>query len=231
MHKYYGKRRLYLALIAFTLAAMACGLYGATETPSAPTTTPTPLAATATPTEAEPVDTSTPTETESVPTSTLTPFPPSPTATSVPATATLDISGWFAVIGTWSGCVGSPDPGVPYYATPCTAPSGNFVTLWIKSNCAIGEYCGNYVKGRFESEYIRLRLTLIGIQGPVVWMHGVSSSPIYSSSDTDVSITRESGNKVRITEKAGQKYIHVLPRGCDSVIVENTGIGCFAYLS
>jgi hypothetical protein len=209
---------------------MACKFPGGTETLTAITATPTPLIGTATPTEAEPVDTATPTETELVYTATSSPLPPSPTATPLPPTATLDISGWFAVIGTWSGCVDDPEPGVPYYATPCTAPSGNFVTLWIKPTCAIGEYCGNYVKARFESEFILLKLTLIGIHGPTVWMHGAASG-MFASASTDVTIVREGGNKVRITEKAGDKYIHVLPRGCDSVIVENTGIGCYEYLS
>jgi hypothetical protein len=126
--------------------------------------------------------------------------------------------------------VDDADPGVPYSALPCTAPTGNFATLWIKPHCVIGEYCGNYVRGRFESEFIRLKLTLLGIQGPLVRMHGESSSPIYASSSTDVAIQRE-GNRVRVTEKAGDRYILSLLRGCDSVIVENTGMGCFEYLS
>ncbi len=225
-----GKRRLLPVLISCILAAMVCKFPGGTETLPAVAATTTPLIGTVTPAEAEPVDSSTPTETELVYTTTSSPLPSSPTATPLPETATPDLSGWLTVIGTWSGCVDGAEPGVPYYTTACSAPSGNFVTLYIKPNCVIGEYCGDYVKGRFESEYIRLRLTLIGIKVPIVWMHGESSSPIYSSDDTDVAIER-GGNRVRITGKAGQKYIHVLRRGCDSVIVENTGIGCFEYLS
>jgi hypothetical protein len=252
MHKHDGKWRFYSVLISCILAGMSCKLPGLMETQPAFTITSTALAASVTPTEAAPVDTATPTETklvytatfspippsptatptetEPVPTDTSSPIPPSPTATPLPATDTLDLSGWFAVIGTWSGCVVDPSPGVPYYATPCSAPSGNFVTLWIKSSCAIGEYCGNYVKGRFESEFIRLKLSLLGIHGPTVWMHGEADA-MFPEASTDVTIVYEGGSKVRITEKAGQKYIHVLPRGCDRVIIENTGIGCYEYLS
>ena len=214
-----GKRRLYPVLIVLILAALACQFPGGTETQTTSTMTSHPISATATPTEGVPSYTVT-----------SSPIPPSPTATPIPATATLDTSGWLAITGTWSGCVDDPVPGVPYWAVPCTAPSGNFVTLWIKSHCTIGEYCGNYVKGRFESEFILLKLTLLGIQGPVVWMHGEASA-MFPDAATDVKIEREGGNKVRITEKTGQKYIHILSRGCDSVIVENTSIGCFEYLA
>ena len=230
MDTHNSKRRLCPVLIACILAVLACKFPGVTETPSAFTMTSTPLAVSATPTADAAVLTATPTEAEPVYTATMSPVPPSPTATSIPATPTLDLSGWFAVIGTWSGCVDDPDPEVPYYATPCTTPSGNFVTLWIKPTCTIGEYCGNYVKGRFESEFILLKLTLLGIQGSTVRMHGESSA-MYPDATTDVTIVREGGNKVRITEKAGYKNILVLPRGCDSVIVENTGMGCLEYLT
>lgn len=253
MHKHDGKWRFYSVLISCILAALACKFPGVPETQPAFTITSTPLVAsaslteagiadTATPTETElvytatfspvsPSPTATPTETEPVPTDTSSPIPPSPTATPLPATDTLDLSGWFAVIGTWSGCVVDPSPGVPYYATPCSAPSGNFVTLWIKSSCAIGEYCGNYVKGRFESEFIRLKLSLLGIHGPTIWMHAEAASSDFSWASTDVTIVYEGGNKVRITEKAGQKHILVLPRGCDRVIKANVGFGCYEYLS
>jgi hypothetical protein len=231
MHKHNGKRRLFPVLIACILAALACKYPGGMETLTAFTMPSTPLAASATPTEPAAVDTATPTEIEPIPTTTLTPIPPSPTATPIPPTDTLDISGWFNVVGTWSGCADDEEPGVPYATIPCSGPSGRFVTLWIKPTCTIGEYCGNYVKGMFESEYIRLKLTLIGLKGPVVWMHGVSSSPIYSYADTDVAIQREGGSRVRITEKAGDKWIYILRPRCDSVIVESTTIGCFEYLS
>ncbi len=231
MNKHNGKQRLFPVLTACILAALACKFPGGTETITAFTATSTPLSATTTPIEAEPVETASPTEAEPTYTATSSPIPPSPTATPLPATDTLDLSGWFAVIGTWSGCVDDLEPGVPYLATPCTAPppSSNFVTLWIKPTCTIGEYCGNYVKGRFESEYIRLKLTLLGIQGPTVWMHGEADA-MFPEASTDVAIVREGGNRVRITEKAAYKYIYVLLRGCDSVIVEYTGIGCFEYL-
>jgi hypothetical protein len=232
MHKINGKRRLYPVLTACIFAALACKFPGGTPEPLKPTATATIPEGTDTPTEAIAAKTATATVPVYTVTATYTPITPSPTPTQtpVPPTATFDFSGWVAVVGTWSGCVGDPAPGVPYTATPCTAPSGNFATLWIKNHCAIGEYCGNYVKARFESEFILLKLTLLGIQGPVVWMHAESSA-MYPDATTDVAIQRESATKVRVSEKAGYKEILILPRGCDSVIVENTGIGCFEYLS
>ncbi|MBN2084668.1 MAG: hypothetical protein JW748_05545 [Anaerolineales bacterium] len=222
MHTQKGKRRLYSVIIVSILAALSCTFPVGTETPStltvtspASTESATPTVSAAAPTEPGPIHTVAPS--------------PTPTQTPVPPTPTFDFSGWLAVVGTWSGCVDDPAPGVPYPAAHCTAPSGNFVTLWIKNTCVIGEYCGNYVKARFESEFILLKLTLLGIQGPVVWMHGESSA-MYPDATTDVAIQRE-GNTVKVTEKAGHREILVLPRGCDSVIVGNTGIGCFDYLA
>jgi len=129
MHKHDGKWRFCSVLISYILAPLACKFPGVPETQSAFTITSTLLSASTTLTEAGIADTATPTETAPVPSDTSSPIPPSPTATPLPATDTLDLSGWFMVIGTWSGCVVDPSPGVPYYATPCSAPSGNFVTL------------------------------------------------------------------------------------------------------
>jgi hypothetical protein len=230
MHKPEGISRFYSILTACLIAGLACKYSGGTETPIVSTGTATSPVATDAPTESLPAETATTTATEPAPTATVSPVPPSPTPTPIPPTDTLDISGWFNVIGTWSGCAEDPEPGVPYSVVPCSAPSGGFVTLWIKPTCTVGQYCGNYVRAMFESEFIRLKLTLLGIQGPVVRMRGESSSPTYSSSNTDVAIERVGGNRVRIAEKAGNQYIFVLPRGCDQIIQANTTIGCFEYL-
>jgi len=211
-------RRLLLVLLALMLAAVACDIPGATPAGEAATDTPTPFQPTDTPTAAVPLDTDTPT-----------PLPPTLTPTQEPETATPTLSAWLFVYGTWSGCVGSPTPLVPYYATACAAASGNFVTLYLKPHCVVGEYCGNYIKGRFESEFILLKLSLLGIQGSTVWMHGDAGSGMFSGASTDVTIERE-GNAVRITETGANQYIHVLHKGCDAVIHNETGGGCFEYL-
>jgi hypothetical protein len=211
-------RRLLLVLLALMLAAVACDIPGATPAGEAATDTPTPFQPTDTPTAAVPLDTDTPT-----------PLPPTLTPTQEPETATPTLSAWLFVYGTWSGCTDSPQPLVPYYATPCAGASGDFAALFLKPHCVIGEYCGNFVKGTFASEYILLKLTLLGIQGSTVWMHGDAGSGMYSSFSTDVTIERE-GNAVRIVEKAAQQYIHVLPGGCDPVIKTETAGGCFEYL-
>ncbi|MFN2299922.1 MAG: hypothetical protein ACK2UB_13835 [Anaerolineales bacterium] len=218
------QKRFLIVLLASILAAIACGPVGtptghpAVETPTLPQTTNTPTEPPVTGTEIP------------LPSLTFTPVPPTATPSPEPETATPTLTAWLFVNGTWSGCVDAPTPLVPYTAYPCTVPSGNFVTLYLKAHCVIGEYCGNYVKGRFESEFILLKLTLLGIQGQTVWMHGEAGSGMFSWATTDVTIERV-GNMVKIAEQAAQQYIHVLPKGCDPVIQSGCGAGCFEYLS
>ena len=209
-----GRRvRPFPVLCLLFLAAVACGIPGTTPTEKAPTRTPTLLQPTDTPAEtALPV--------------TDTPVPPTKTPTVTPSPA---LSAWLFVYGTWSGCVDDPTPLVPSTATSCSAPSGDFVTLFLKPHCVIGEYCGNYVKGTFQSEFILLKLTLLGIQGSTVWMHGDAGSGLFSWASTDVTI-ESVGNAVQIAEQAAQEYIFVMPKGCDPVIQADFGAGCFEYL-
>jgi hypothetical protein len=217
------RRRLVLILFTLLLAAIACDLPGGTPTGSAATKTPTLPPAVNTPTQTALLETATPT-----PSATLTPLTPTFTPTLEPETATPTLSAWLFVYGTWSGCTDSPQPLVPYYATACAGASGDFATLYLQPHCVVGEYCGNFVKGTFASEYILLKLTLLGIQGSTVWMHGEAGG-VFSWMSTDVTIERE-GNAVRIVEKAGQQYIHVLPNGCDPIIKTETAGGCFEHL-
>jgi hypothetical protein len=85
----------------------------------------------------------------------------------------------------------------------------------------IGQHCGNYVKGAFESEFIRMKLTLIGIDGSTIWMHADAGSGMFSWASTDVKIERVGAN-VRVTEIAGSGDIVLLPPGCDSKIQTQT---------
>ncbi|MBN1438799.1 MAG: hypothetical protein JW929_05245 [Anaerolineales bacterium] len=207
---------------ALFLAALACG-------PQA-SLTPGELARTTTPHSAE----ETPIATSPAATATFTPLTPTVTATAVPPTETPTLtssptlSPWLFVYGTWSGCTDDPQPNVPYQAHPCDDAWGDFVTLYLKPHCVIGEHCGNFVKGTFASEFILLKLTLIGIQGSVVWMHGEAPG-MYSWATTDVTIER-AGNDIRIEEQGGQEYIFNLPPGCDPIINSETSIGCYEHI-
>jgi hypothetical protein len=215
-------QKLLPVLFALFLAAIACG----------PQVSPTLSVATETPTL--PPGANTPTDTLPVETATFTPLPPTDTPTPVPPTETPTVtpiptlSPWLFVTGTRSGCVDDPQPNVPYLAHPCSGATGDFVTLYLKPHCVIGEYCGNYVKATFASEFILLKLTLLGIQGSEVWMHGEAGG-IFSWATTDVTIERL-GNNVRIAEKGGQEYIFDLPPGCDPIIKTETGIGCYEHV-
>jgi hypothetical protein len=217
------RRRLLPASFVLVLAAFACGIPGVTPTRQAPEKKPTRLSGKNTPAETLPAKTAT-----------LPSLPPTGTrASEAPTdaptpTASPTLSAWLLVTGTWSGCVDGPQPLIPYLAHPCSSPAGAFATLFLKPHCLIGEYCGNYVKGVFESEFILLKLKLIGIQGTVVWMRGEADA-MFSWATTDVTIERAGAN-VRIEEKGAGQYIHVLPPGCDPVIKTETGIGCYEHV-
>ncbi len=194
------------------LAALACDFPSSTPTQAEPEASDTPAP-----------NTATATATVAATTETATPEPPTPTDTMAPPSATSTTSPWVFVSGTWSGCVTSSGP--PTTTGPCASALGPFVTLYLQPTCVIGQHCGNYVKGAFESEYILMKLTLIGINGSTIWMHADAGSGMYASSSTDVKIERVGAN-VRITEIAGAGDVVLLPPGCDAKIQTQTTIGC-----
>ncbi|MEJ2551533.1 MAG: hypothetical protein P8Z42_00950 [Anaerolineales bacterium] len=194
------------------LAALACDFPGSTPTQAEPEASNT-----------QAPNTATATETVAAATETATPEPPTPTDTLAPPSATSTTSPWVFVSGTWSGCVISSGP--PTTTGPCSSALGPFVTLYLQPTCLIGQHCGNYVKGAFESEFIRMKLTLIGIDGSTIWMHADAGSGMFSWASTDVKIERVGAN-VRVTEIAGSGDIVLLPPGCDSKIQTQTTIGC-----
>jgi len=197
-------RRTIIAPFVLLLAALACEFPGGTATPNKPVVSDTPSLTTASPTE-----------TLTAPTETATLAPPTPTDTLAPLSAMSTTSPWVFVSGTWSGCVTSS--GTPTTTGPCTSAMGPFNTLYLQSTCVIGQHCGNYVKGAFESEFILLRLTLIGIDGSTIWMHGDAGSGMFAWASTDVKIKRVGGN-VRVTEISGSGDVSLLPPGCDPII-------------
>jgi hypothetical protein len=119
--------------------------------------------------------------------------------------------------------------GPPTTTGPCASALGPFVTLYLQPTCVIGQHCGNYVKGAFESEFILMKLTLIGIDGSTIWMHADAGSGMFAWASTDVKIERVGGN-VRITEVAGAGDIVLLPPGCDPKIKTETTIGCYEHV-
>jgi hypothetical protein len=159
---------------------------------------------------------------------TYTPVIMTPTPTIPPIIPTATVDAWPMISGTWSGCVVSPQAELPFYATACSDPIGGFVTLFLQPQCVVGEYCGNYIKGAFASEYIPMQLTLLGIEGATIRMHA-DAGEMYSETSTDVKFEREGGS-LRMVEQAGQKYIFVLPPGCDPFILGNTSIGCWEHI-
>ena len=106
---------------------------------------------------------------------------------------------------------------------------GGFVTLYLKPQCVVGGYCGNFVKGAFASGYIPFKLTLLGIQGSTIQLYAEAQGSMYSGDSTVVTIERQ-GLNLRIVEKDGQRFILTIPRGCDMVIQENTSIGCWEHV-
>ncbi|NIS80762.1 MAG: hypothetical protein GTO14_11260 [Anaerolineales bacterium] len=152
---------------------------------------------------------------------------PMPNSSPIPPTPTQKPSPWERVSGTWSGCLTSFPPSSPDTLTACTDPRGSFITLYMLPTCAVGEHCGNYVKGAFESEFILLKLTLLEFEGDKIKMYGDAGTGMFEWASTDVEIERV-GAEVLISEATGESYF--LPSGCDPIIDQQTTIGCYEYL-
>ncbi len=125
----------------------------------------------------------------------------------------------------WSGC--PTTAGADVFAGACTLqpggyPLGNFLTMFLLPSCSVGEMCGSYVKGRFDSEFILYHLTLIEIQGSKVIMFGDAGGGMFEGMDMDVEIERV-GPNLRVADTFGESYI--LPPGCDPVI--DTAFQCW----
>ncbi len=156
------------------------------------------------------------------PTSTTdSPFEPPPENTEPPQTEAT----WEGISGMWSGC--PTTAGADVFAGACTLqpggyPLGNFLTMFLLPSCSVGEMCGSYVKGRFDSEFILYHLTLIEIQGSKVIMFGDAGGGMFEGMNMDVEIERV-GPNLRVADTFGESYI--LPPGCDPVI--DTAFQCW----
>lgn len=163
-----------------------------------------------------------------LPPETLLPKPPSTESPSPSPPITKPTAAvWSKVSGTWSGCPPAISSGLPTIVAACTQPIGPFLTLYLLPSCEVGELCGNYIKAAFDSEFIRLQLTLLEIDGSVVRMYGDAGSDMFAWASTEVEIEL-AGDDVLIHEAAGESY--VLPPGCDAVIASNATIGCFEHV-
>jgi hypothetical protein len=157
-----------------------------------------------------------------LPTSTTAPpIEPPPEGTEPPQTE----STWDGISGMWSGC--PQTAGADVFAEACTLepggyPLGNFLTMFLLPTCSVGEMCGSYVKGRFDSEFILYHLTLIEIQGDKVIMFGDAGGGMFEGMNMDVEIERV-GPNLRVADTFGESYI--LPPGCDTVI--DTAFQCW----
>ena len=199
-----------LLLVLGAVLTLSCALLNGVSTQIAPT-------------PSEPAETQIPPATEVdatlPPVSTETPEP-SP----LPPTVTPTVSVWETITGTWSGCLVSKPASVLTDLVACTEPVGSFVTLYLLPDCDLGQLCGNYVKGTFDSEYILFKLTLNEIQGAQASMYGDAGTGMFSWASTDLVIER-SVDELILTEASGEGYILTL--GCDPVIQQNVTVGCF----
>jgi hypothetical protein len=126
---------------------------------------------------------------------------------------------WSNLSGTWSACVSSAT------APACDEARGPFVTVYLEPTCEVGQACGSYVNGAFESEFVLYRLTLLELADPIARMS--AESDFRSDLNTTVEITRV-GRDLQLTPASGGSYR--LARICDPVIVANTTIGCSEYV-
>ncbi len=146
------------------------------------------------------------------------PEAPAPTVDSGPQAGLRELS------GIWSGCV----TGTGDNATgPCEQPRGMFVTLYLDSQCSLGENCGSYVRGAFESEYNLMRVISTGTQGGRLLFEAQPTDEMFGDETIDLEV-RMAGRVLVVSEAGGQRYR--LGRGCDPVLVDNISFGCIEEL-
>jgi hypothetical protein len=87
--------------------------------------------------------------------------------------------------------------------------------MYLLPTCSVGDLCGSYVKGRFDSEFILYHLTLVDIIGDTVFMYGDVSAEMFAGMEMDVEISR-AGPNLYVADSRGESY--TIPPGCDPVI-------------
>ena len=210
-----SKRSIILLIII--LATISCGLPEAINRASESSAVPESISTPSTPLPL--------TNTSDPPTDTPVPTPPSetPTLEPLPASPTPTISPWILSSGMWSGCLEGNPPSSNTILQQCSNPTGNFITFYLTPTCLIGNVCGTYVKGRFESEAIILKLEFQGIQGSIIYMYANAGSGMFSWASTNIELELVGANLV-IREAASEGY--TLLKGCDPIIAQNVTWGC-----
>jgi hypothetical protein len=118
----------------------------------------------------------------------------------------------------WSGC--PADAGGGIFLDICSLgssgfPIGPFITLSLPPNCNVGDVCGLYVKGAFESEYIPFELTLQALTANSATFYADPGSGMFSGLDRTMEVTLSNG-QLFIVESEGESYY--LSAGCNPII-------------
>ena len=146
---------------------------------------------------------------------------PSVTETEEVATSDPLADFWQSIAGMWSGC--PADAGGGLFLDICQVgpsgyPIGPFITLHLPPSCNVGESCGVYVKGAFESEFILFTLTLQEVTASSATFYADSGDGMYSGLDRTMVVELVSG-QLFIVESEGERYY--LSPGCNQIIADN----------
>ncbi|TFH36100.1 MAG: hypothetical protein E4G99_05750 [Anaerolineales bacterium] len=95
--------------------------------------------------------------------------------------------------------------------------------MYLSPTCLLGNVCGTYVKGTFESEAITFKLEFQGIQGSVIYMYADAGSGMFSWASTNIELEMVGGNP-KLKEAAGEGYTFL--SNCDPVIAQSVIGGC-----
>lgn len=187
------RRALLLALATVVLLAVAC-INGGTPTD-----------------EAQP---------PSRPTQTTAPARPTSTTAPVRPTTDPDIAIYNTIDGMWSGC--PADAGGGLFLDICPEgrglATGPFITLYLPPTCSIGEACGVYIKGAFQSEFIPFELTLEGFVQGRAQFYADSGTGMYAGLSRTLYLS-VIGGQLNVEESTGETYL--LSPGCNPVINAN----------
>jgi len=153
---------------------------------------------------------------------TQTTAPARPTTTTAPVRPTTDpnIAIYNTISGMWSGC--PADAGGGLFLDICPTGrgfvTGPFITLYLPPTCSIGQACGVYIKGAFESEFIPFELTLQGFVQGRAQFYADPGSGMYAGLDRTVYLSVV-GGQLNVEESTGETYL--LSPGCNPVIDAN----------
>jgi hypothetical protein len=153
---------------------------------------------------------------------TRTTAPARPTVTTAPVRPTTDpnLVLYNNVSGLWSGC--PADAGGGLFLDICPEgrglATGPFITLYLPPTCSIGQACGVYIKGAFQSEFIPFELTLQGFVQGRAEFYADPGGGMYAGLDRTIYLS-VIGGQLEVIESTGETYM--LSPGCNPVINAN----------